>query len=204
MIPLHPVALGLVIIALVVDGSGWDLLPDPLGWLLVLLGTRALPPTVRRRGALLTSAALALVVAAVVWPPAVAERIAATDDALSWALSLPQLAYLLLLADAARHAAGQAGDRGRAAWFAVAEFLAAAAALLPVLVLGGGLDALAGTAVLTATLALALMVVLTVATARAPWLGGHPRDLPDPGRGAPRGPASGPDRHSGTKTGEDS
>lgn len=216
MVPLHPVALGLVIIALVVDGRGWDLLPDPLGWLLVLVGTRALPTTLRHRGALLTSAALALVVSAVVWPPAVAEQVSATDDSVAWALSLPQLAYLALLADAARYAARQARVPGRAAWFAFAELLAVAAAVLPVLVLGAGVDALAGTAVLAATLALLLLTVLALVTARAPWLGGHPRPLPglpsggssdgsrDGGDDGPGGPAGGPERHSRPKTGESS
>lgn len=212
MVPLHPVALGLVIIALVVDGRGWDLLPDPLGWLLVLVGTRALPATLRHRSALLTSAALALVVSAVVWPPAVAEQVSATDDSVAWALSLPQLAYLALLADAARYAARQAGVPGRAAWFAVAGILAVAAAVLPVLVLGAGVDSLAGTAVLAATLSLLLLAVLALVSARAPWLGGHPRPLPGlPREGSgdghsdgPSGPAGGPDRHSRPKTGESS
>lgn len=204
MVPLHPVALGLVTIALVVDGRGWDLLPDPLGWVLVLVGTRALPAALRHRRAMLTSAALALVVAAVVWPPDVAEQVTATDDAVAWALSLPQLAYLVLLADAARHAARQAGVPGRAAWFAVAELLAGAAALLPVLVLGAGVEALAGTTVLAATLALLLMTVLALATARAPWLGGRPRPLPGLSTDDRPGPAGGPDRHSGPKTGESS
>lgn len=204
MVPLHPVALGLVIIALVVDGRGWDLLPDPLGWVLVLAGTRALPATLRHRGTMLTAAGLALLVSAVVWPPAVAEQVTATDDAVAWALSLPQLAYLALLADAARDAARRAGVGGRAGWFAVAELLAVAAAVLPVLVLGAGVDALAGTAVLAATLALLLLAVLALVTARAPWLGGRPRELPGLStEGRPR-PAGGPDRHSGPKTGESS
>ena len=90
MIPLHPVALGLVVVALVVDGGGWDLLPDPLGWGLVLVGTLALPREIHRRDAMVVAAAAALLVAAVVWPPGVAERVADTDESLSWALSLPQ------------------------------------------------------------------------------------------------------------------
>lgn len=178
MIPLQPVALGLVVVALLVDGGGWDLLPDPLGWALVLVGTRALPDTVRRRPALLTAAALALLVSAVVWPPGVADAVAATDESLSWALSLPQLAYLVLLSDSLRHAALRAGERGRSAWFAATEALAVAAAVLPVLVFGGGVEALAGTAVLVAGLTLLLMVVLTLTCARAGWAGGHPRRYP--------------------------
>jgi hypothetical protein len=67
---------------------------------------------------------------------------------------------------------------------------------------------LAGTAVLAATLTLLLLAVLALVSARAPWLGGHPRPLPglprdgsDDGSG---GPAGGPDRHSRPKTGESS
>ncbi len=178
MIPLQPVALGLVIVALVVDGNGWDLLPDPIGWALVLLGTLALPREIHRRDAMVVAAALALVASAVIWPPGVAERVADTDESLSWALSLPQLAYLLLLSDGLRRAAREAGEGSRAAWAATAEALVLAAAALPVLVLGVGADALAGPAVLCATLALLLLVVLTLISARATWAGGHPRPLP--------------------------
>lgn len=178
MIPLHPVALGLVVVALVVDGGGWDLLPDPMGWGLVLAGTLALPRDIHRRDAMVVAAATALVVAAVVWPPGVAERVADTDESLSWALSLPQLAYLLLLSDGLRRAARTAQEGSRAAWFATAEALVLAAAVLPVLVFGVGAEGLAGAAVLCATLALVLLVVLTLAWARAPWAGGRPRALP--------------------------
>ena len=177
MIPLPPVALGLVIVALVVDGNGWDLLPDPIGWALVLLGTLALPREIHRRDAMVIAAALALA-SAVIWPPGVAERVADTDESLSWALSLPQLAYLFLLADGLRRAARGAEEGSRAAWFATAETLVVGAAVLPVLVFGAGADALAGIAVLCATLALVLLVVLTVTSARAPWAGGRPRAIP--------------------------
>ena len=53
-----------------------------------------------------------------------------------------------------------------------------AAAVLPVLVFGVGAEGLAGAAVLCATLALVLLVVLTLAWAREPWAGGRPRALP--------------------------
>jgi hypothetical protein len=178
MVPLHPVSLGLVVVALVVDGRGWDLLPDPIGWGLVALGTAALPRTFSRRGPMLVAAGLALLVSAVVWPPGVADAVSETDASLSWALSLPQLAYLLLLSDGLRRAAREAGEGSRAAWAATAEALVLAAAALPVLVLGVGADALAGPAVLCATLALLLLVVLTLISARATWAGGHPRPLP--------------------------
>lgn len=195
MIPLQPIALGLVIVALVVDGGGWDLLPDPVGWALVLLGTSPLP--VRRRGMLLAAATLALLVSVAVWPPGVADRVAETHDSLSWALSLPQAACAVLLADGLRHAAAGAGDRSKAAWFATTETLAVIAALLPVPVLATGADGLGGIAVLAADLSLVLLVVLCLVCARREWAGGYPRPVP----GVPDPPArGGPDSDSGPKT----
>lgn len=202
MIPLQPIALGLVVVALVVDARGWDLLPDPLGWGLVLLGTRSLP--VRRRGTLLATAGLALAASAALWPAGVAERVADTDASLSWALSLPQLAYLVLLADGLRYAARQAGIAGRSAWFATAETLAVAAAVLPVLVFGAGLDALGGTAALAAALTLVLMVVLALASARSGWAGGYPRPVPGVAAPPSTGPSRGTDGDSGPKTAQGS
>ncbi|HEY1116077.1 MAG TPA: hypothetical protein VGE43_00135, partial [Acidimicrobiales bacterium] len=190
--PLRPVVLGLVVVVLNTKVDGWDLLADPVGWVLVLLGSRALP--VRRRGPLLVAAALALVVAAVLWPPGVADRVAATDDSLSWALSLPQSAYLVLLADGLRDAAARGDDPGLRTWWTTTTALAAAALVLPVLVLGGDLDALGALAALVSLLTVVLVVVLGLASARATWAGG-------PGPGSPTGPTTrpprGPDSDSG-------
>lgn len=198
MIPLQPVVLGLVVVALDARAGAWDLLPDWVGWLLVLAGSRALP--VRRRGALLVAAALALVAAAALWPPGVAEQVADTDDALSWALSVPQSAYLLLLADGLRDAARRGGEGRLAAWWATAGVLAAAALVLPVLVLGGGLDVLGPTAALVALTTLVLVLVLGLSSARATWAGGHPRPLPGVPPGETGGPTSGPDSDFGPKS----
>lgn len=172
MAPLHPVSLGLVIVALVANAGGWDLLPDPVGWLLVLWGIQRMPHTARHQGPLLTATGLALAISCALWPPTVRERLADLDESLSWALSLPQLAALVLLSLSLRYAARQAGDTGRARWFTVAATLAVAAAVLPVLVFGGGLTSLAGLAALTATLGTLLLVALCLAAARAPWAGG--------------------------------
>ena len=119
MIPLHPVLLGLVVVALQVRVNGYDLLPDWIGWILVLIGSASLP--VRRQGALLVSAGLACAAAVVVYLPDVNGQVAATDDALSWALSLPQSAYLVLLADGLRHAAKRGGDPALSSWWAATE-----------------------------------------------------------------------------------
>src|SRR5689334_14365368 len=46
MSPLQKIAMGLVIVFIPADftigGHAWDALPDPVGWVLVLMGVRAL------------------------------------------------------------------------------------------------------------------------------------------------------------------
>ena len=42
MAALQTVAMGLVLVFLDVQPSGWDWIPDPLGWVLVLLGLSGL------------------------------------------------------------------------------------------------------------------------------------------------------------------
>lgn len=179
MVPLHAVALGLVVVALVTDAGGWDLLADPAGWALVLLGAARLP--VEGRGRLLVAGALALVASAVVWPPAVAGRVADADASLAWALSLPQAAALLLLADSLRRAAAAAGTpraRSLRGWLLALEVLAVLVALLPAVVLGAGVDALAAPTALLALLLVCGTVVVCLAAAREPWSGGRPRGIP--------------------------
>ena len=132
------------------------------------------------------AAVLALVVAAVLWPPGLADRVAATDDSLSWALSLPQSAYLLLLADGLRDAAARGDDPGLRTWWTTTAALAAAALGLPVLVLGGDLVVLGAIAALVSLLTVVLVVVLGLASARATWAGGPGPQDPIAGAARPR------------------
>ena len=74
MTPLQRIAMGLVIVVLDTQ-TPWDLLPDVLGWLLVLAGVTVLP--VPDRGTLRTSAVVAALVSVVVYPPQVHEPLAA-------------------------------------------------------------------------------------------------------------------------------
>jgi len=70
--PLQAVAMGLVIVLLSARVNGYDLLADPLGWVLVLIGLGSVP--VPQRGALRALATVSLVVSVVVWFPAVRRR----------------------------------------------------------------------------------------------------------------------------------
>ncbi|MAS56007.1 hypothetical protein [Nocardioides sp.] len=183
MKPLQTVAMGYVVIALQalqgvrldpagdpVAGSGYDLFPDPIGWLLVVLGVGLLPATLAG-GALRISGLLALVVSGALWFPAVAEQIAAEDPSLGWAASLPALAFGGLLFHRLAAAAGQAGERTAMTVLQGLVTLTALVAVLPVLVFGAGWDGLADLAAGSGQLLnLAAIAVLFTYSAR-PWAG---------------------------------
>lgn len=167
MKPLQAIAMGLVIVVLTASFQGYDALPDPVGWVLVIVGVRRL--AVPQRGSLLAAAGLALLVSAAVWLPIVNDRLQAQDPSLSWAANLPQVATAVLLAHALAQQAFLAEDRKARRWLLTTRTLLAVVALLPVLVFGGGLDALeAGTYVL-AGLAMVLLIWLLFSYASRPW-----------------------------------
>jgi hypothetical protein len=169
MKPLQSVAMGLVIIVLVAPFDGYDALPDAVGWLLACLGVRALPADLPHRRSLLGLAALAGVVAAVVWFPAVAEGLDDADASLGWAVSLPQLLFSTLLCQVLAGRAAGAGDVKAARWLAVARTAVLVVALLPVLVFGAHLQSLTLTSELAAGVVALLLIWLLFAHASRPW-----------------------------------
>ncbi|MBF4163912.1 hypothetical protein [Nocardioides acrostichi] len=169
MPPLQLVALGLAVITLVAPAHGYDLLPDPVGWVLVLVGLRRLPASDAVRRTLLTTALIALVVAGIVWIPSVHARVDGADPSISWALSLPQLAVLALLGRHLRAVSGEAGDRRASAWWATLTSLVVAAALLPVVVLGAGVGRLTTVTAAVAALSLLGTILLCFAHGQRPW-----------------------------------
>lgn len=163
------IAMGFAVILLAARAGGWDLLPDPLGWVLVLLGTRALPEDVELQPVLRTLAFLALVVSAVTWVPAVVDRI--DDESLRWAASLPQLAYVGLLAHVLSLAA--AADRPASRWWSGVRTVVVVVTVLPVLVFGGGVTSLRDVAGVLTVAAPLLVIVLLVAHRDRPWAVGR-------------------------------
>lgn len=125
--------MGLVIVIVDALFAGYDGVPDPLGWVLVLTGLWPLRRLLDTPG-LVPAAVVSLLVALVTYPPQVAGRL---DDTAGWALSLPQLAFGFLLCGAL--AAGVPSTAGR---FRVLRWLFVVLALGPVLVLGGGVGVL--------------------------------------------------------------
>ncbi len=165
--PLQGVAMGLVIILLTAAVHGYDLLADPLGWLLVLAGLSTLP--VPQRGSLQGLATLSLVVSSVLWFPGFRDALNVTDLALAWAAGLPELVTLIVLAHGLAQVARTAGDHRARTWLQTTRTLLVAVAVLPAVVLGGGFDAWDDALGLVGSLVLLLLVVLLFRYAGRPW-----------------------------------
>lgn len=174
MKPLQSIAMGLVIIALEawVNG-GYDALPDPVGWLLVLQGLGGLPRTLELRPALRSLGFLALAMSVVLWFPSLRDGLERADESLLWAADLPQLGFVGLLCLALSRAAstGPDPDPGAARWLHTAAVLTGVAAVLPVVVLGAGVDALVEVMVVGSGVVLILVIVLLFRYSARPWAG---------------------------------
>lgn len=167
MKPLQAVGMGLLIVALTDPVHGFDLLPDPLGWLLALVGLRALP--VPQRGTLVTLGVLALLTSCVLWVPSVPHRLDDVDPSLTWAANLPQLVTTIVLAHALAQAAFLAGDTRARRWLLTARTVLILVTVLPAVVFGGSLHGLVGATYAAASLALLLLIGLLFAYASRPW-----------------------------------
>ncbi|MDN4161140.1 hypothetical protein [Nocardioides abyssi] len=158
MKPLQSVAMGLLVVGLTASFGEYDALPDPLGWVLVLVGLLRLPTGTARRPVLVALAALAGVVAVPLWVPSVAEALEDVDASVAWALTLPQLVCMGLLCHVLAIRATGAGDLAGARRLRLAVTLVVVVAALPVLVLGAGVESLATPAAVLAVATLVLVV----------------------------------------------
>lgn len=134
MTPLQKIAMGLVIVLVDAFFGGFDGVPDPLGWAMVVAGLLPLRAVVAEGTALLTTAGICLVVSVVTYPPQVANRL---DESGGWALSLPQLAFSFLLCTALAPVSGWLAGRLR-----LLRWVFVGVAAGPVLVFGGGIEVL--------------------------------------------------------------
>jgi hypothetical protein len=172
--PLQKVAMGFVIVLLDAPFGGYDGLPDPVGWGLVIAGLLSLRGLLRGADTLLGVAILSGLVSLVTYPPAVGEHL---DPSLGWLLSLPQLAFSLLTCSAL---APPNPDLERRFLFLRWVFVALAVA--PVLVFGGGLDRLTTPTAVVAVLADLYFVYLVFRVSRRPFgVPGHPGPPPENG-----------------------
>lgn len=174
MTPLQRVAMGLVVV--VVDTlGGYDLLPDVLGWALVLWGLAGLPGD---RSGLRYSAVVAALTSVVLYPPAVHERLADAGPSLQWAASLPDLVFALLLARALMRLAAPAGEpvrnRRLAGRMRLLVTVAGMLAVAPVIVFAAGAEELLPAATLLVQLMWLWLVWNLFAFHARPWLNAEP------------------------------
>lgn len=169
MKPLQAVAMGLVIVALSARINGYDVLADPLGWLLVVRGVTQLPRSLPWWDTTSLLAGLALLVSVPLWLPGVVDALADTDDSLTWAVNLPQIAFVATLCAALARVAGEAGDRRSASWLKTGSTLTIAAGVLPIIVYTVE-PSLLLPLLLLATVALVLVIVLLFRYHARPWV----------------------------------
>ena len=168
MKPLQSVAMGLVIVVVTARLGGYDLLPDPLGWLLVLIGLRGLPDAYRQRSTTIWLGVVVLAVSVVLWFPATETWLDDHDASLHWAVNLPQALVLAWFAHTlAGHAA--AADQRATRWLRTTATLITATAIAPVLVFGAGIGVLETPSHVLAALALLMLIVLLFGYAGRPW-----------------------------------
>jgi hypothetical protein len=132
--PLQKVAMGLVIVLVDAFFGGYDAVPDPVGWGLVLAGLLPLRPRLDGGSGLVMVAGLCLVVSVATYPPQVSSLL---DESGGWALSLPQLAFSFMLCTALAPVSDWLSGR-----CTVLRWVFVAVAAGPVLVFGGGVEVL--------------------------------------------------------------
>ncbi len=162
MTPLQKVAIGLVIVFLSARFAGYDALPDPVGWGLVVAGLLPLRARIPLGGSALTLAVIAGLVSLPLVLPAVAARLTPSGQ---WGASLPQTVFCVVLCTSLATLAERAGDT-EARRFGLLRWVFVVVAVGPVLVYGGGVDALTTPVAVLAVLANVVLVYLLFAVSR--------------------------------------
>ncbi len=192
MKPLYAVAFGLVLVALGPtdpDPGVFDPLPDPLGWLFILVGLHGLGSALeqRRLGILRFLGWTAFVISAALVVPAVA-RWVATDASLGWAADVPRFAFFAALS----YELSSAALKHRTTLAAIGFNLSALALLFvlvaPPLAFGGGLDGVGEAGEAAAQAVQLVLVVLFLGYGNREWAGAP---APEPEEPADRTDGSG-------------
>lgn len=149
----------------------YDALPDPIGWVLIVLGMFALA---RVDDTFVTSrwlAVLAGLVSVPMWFPQLQHRLEPSGE---WFASLPQIAFCLVLArEIGLLGAAQSPPDGYVAKrFGLLVWGFAVVAVLPVLTIGAGVEALEATTSIVSTLVNVSFVYFLFRVHRREWLGG--------------------------------
>lgn len=211
MSPLQKIAMGMVIVIGTAPfpphpspcWEKYDALPNPLGWLLVAMGTvqltRANPAFASSRGL----AAVAGAVSVPLWFPQIGHLLASDPcpsqgsfsvTSAEWFVSLPQIVFCLVLAReiGTTGALQQPSDRYVPKRFGLLVWGFALVGVLPAVAFGGGLRQLATATLLVSQLVYVVFIYFLFRVHRREWLGGpgplevHPRPAPGAPKDKPR------------------
>ena len=168
MRPLALLGTGLLLALVDISVDGLDLVPDWVGWLVVLLACAGLPHQLAPRRLALVGA-LALLVSVVLWVPGALVDLDRLSPPLAWAISLPEIGVGLLLALSMTRAAGDAGDVSARGWWRLVVAGHVVIVLLPPVVIGARLEAGLVRGVLIALATAITTIVLCFRHADRPW-----------------------------------
>ncbi|MFL6157677.1 MAG: hypothetical protein ACJ72D_16405 [Marmoricola sp.] len=203
MSPLQKIAMGLVIVFVpanfAIAGHTYDALPDPLGWVLVLVGLKALRPYVDVDVAT-WCAWVALLVSIPLWLPQVTELLPSIPEhlrtqhqldqatkaaSIAWAFALPQSAMSLLLVRRISEdgIVQEPRDVFVAGRFGVLTWGLIAVIVLPPIAYGGDVENLITPTLIGIGLVNVVLIYYLFRVHRREWLGG-----PGPLLVAPRNP----------------
>ncbi|WP_436701943.1 hypothetical protein [Nocardioides sp. BYT-33-1] len=182
MKPLQAVGLGLVLLALGpadAEPGTFDPLPDPFGWLLILIGLHGLNAVLdpRRLPTLRFLGGLALVISVALVVPAVA-RWVDTEPALGWAADVPRFGFFALLCHQLSQAALRARSTGAASVFGMAALTLLFVLAAPPLAFGAEWTGVGPAGEVAAQAVQLALVVLCFVVAGRAWAGAPP--APDP------------------------
>ncbi len=136
MTSLQKIAMGLVLTLVDAIVAGYDAVPDVIGWVMVVLGLLEL----RARMTVSTLVPLAVVAGVVSLGTVRPSLLDGLPPSTGWLLSLPQIVFSLLLCGEVASLVGSTVAR-RFRWL---RWAFGVAAVGPVLLYGGGVDALLG------------------------------------------------------------
>lgn len=179
MRPLLLIGYGLVIVAVQVRFGTYDVLADPVGWLLALLGVRRMARAVRLPAAMSLGylGVLALACSVPLWWPHTAHALDKGDPSVLWAVGLGELAFQAVLCHALAGLAAEAGAATALVWFRICEAGLVVGALAPPLYFGAHLEWLSGVGDLGQILQLAVLILCLCYSGKE-WTGAVPRPQP--------------------------
>jgi hypothetical protein len=165
--PLQKVAMGLIIVALRVSAGGYDLIADPLGWLLVISGALQLRAQLPAGGTVVGLAALSAVLSLALYPPQVTSALH-TDTSVSWLASVPEIAFVIALTGSLAKVAEKAADP-TAGRFGTLRWVFVALLFAPVVVYGGQVPALVVPVAVIAVAAIVYLIYLLFKVSKRAW-----------------------------------